>query len=61
MNFTIAPGQTVAFVGENGSGKTTITQLLLRFYHPNRGQINLDGHDINHLDVKQLRRHIGKW
>ncbi len=59
VSFRIAPGETAAFVGHTGAGKTTIIQLLLRFYEIQRGQILLDGIDIRELDVAALRRHFG--
>ncbi|XP_059178862.1 ATP-dependent translocase ABCB1-like [Physella acuta] len=52
-------GQTVALVGASGSGKSTVIQLLLRFYKPNIGQILIDGHDIESLNLRWLRQHIG--
>ncbi|PIE76881.1 MAG: hypothetical protein CSA13_02305, partial [Clostridiales bacterium] len=59
VSFEIKAGETVAIVGHTGSGKTTITNLISRFYDINRGQITIDGIDIQQLDKKQLRRHIG--
>ena len=59
VSFRVAPGQTVAIVGHTGAGKTTIIQLLLRFYDIQRGQILLDGMDIRELDPEDLRRHFG--
>ncbi len=59
VSFRLAPGQTAAIVGHTGAGKTTIIQLLLRFYDVQRGQILLDGIDIRDLDVHDLRRHFG--
>jgi len=59
VNLEIEPGTTVAFVGRSGSGKSTIINLLLRFYDPTDGRIELDGHDIRDLDVKWLRAQIG--
>ncbi len=59
VSFRLAPGQTAAIVGHTGAGKTTIIQLLLRFYDVQRGQILLDGIDIRELDVHDLRRHFG--
>lgn len=52
-------GSVVAFVGETGSGKTTIVNLLARFYDPSAGRVLIDGHDLRDLDVKALRRLIG--
>ncbi len=59
VSFRVAPGQTVAIVGHTGAGKTTIIQLLLRFYDVQRGQILLDGIDIRRFHVQELRRHFG--
>lgn len=55
----ITPGQTVAFVGETGAGKTTIASLLLRFYEPLSGRILIDGIDIRRYKQQDLRRNIG--
>lgn len=59
FNLKIAPGQTVAFVGETGAGKTTIASLLLRFYDPLSGRILVDGIDIRQYKRQELRRNIG--
>lgn len=59
FNLKIAPGQTVAFVGETGAGKTTIASLLLRFYDPLSGGILVDGIDIRQYKQQELRRNIG--
>ncbi|KAH7697576.1 multi-drug resistance protein 1, partial [Aphelenchoides avenae] len=53
------PGETVALVGASGCGKSTITQLLLRYYNPMSGQISIDGHDISSLNIEYLRKLIG--
>lgn len=59
LSLTIKVGQTVAFVGATGAGKTTITNLLLRFYEPDSGRILLDGTDIRQFKQSALRRQIG--
>ncbi|KAK9348930.1 P-loop containing nucleoside triphosphate hydrolase protein [Lipomyces starkeyi] len=58
FNLQIPAGSTVALVGASGSGKSTIVGLIERFYKPLGGNITLDGHDINDLNVKWLRRQI---
>jgi ATP-binding cassette subfamily B multidrug efflux pump len=59
VSFHVAPGQTLAIVGHTGAGKTTIIQLLLRFYDIQRGQILLDGVDIRELSLSDLRKMFG--
>jgi ATP-binding cassette subfamily B multidrug efflux pump len=59
VSFHIAPGQTLAIVGHTGAGKTTLIQLLLRFYEIQRGEILLDGVAIRQYDVQELRRQFG--
>jgi len=59
VSFRAEPGQTLAIVGHTGAGKTTIIQLLLRFYDIQRGQILLDGVDIREMDLDELRRMFG--
>ncbi|XP_078084341.1 ATP-dependent translocase ABCB1-like [Mustelus asterias] len=59
LNVNVLSGMTVALVGASGCGKSTMIQLLQRFYDPEAGEISLDGHDIRTLNVKWLRQHIG--
>jgi ATP-binding cassette subfamily B protein len=59
VSFRVEPGQTLAIVGHTGAGKTTIIQLLLRFYEIQRGSILLDGVDIRELDLRELRQLFG--
>ena len=59
VDLRIEPGQVAAFVGPSGAGKTTITQLVPRFYDPATGRITLDGHDLRALDLESLRSHVG--
>ena len=59
LSLDVAAGETVALVGPSGAGKTTVLQLLLRFYDPDAGAIRLDGVDLRDLDVAELRRHVG--
>ncbi|HEX3558379.1 MAG TPA: ABC transporter ATP-binding protein [Pyrinomonadaceae bacterium] len=58
VSFAVEPGQTVALVGHTGSGKTTITNLLMRFYDVQRGSILLDGVDVREWDLKHLRENF---
>jgi subfamily B ATP-binding cassette protein MsbA len=58
INLTIQPGETFALVGASGGGKTTFVNLVPRFYHPTRGRILLDGHDLESLKLSSLRANI---
>ncbi len=59
VSFVASPGKTVALVGHTGAGKTTVVNLLLRFYDPDRGRITVDGVDIRELSTAELRSAIG--
>ena len=59
VSFTVEPGQTIAFVGATGAGKSTIMNLLSRFYDIQKGQILIDGKDIKELSLDELRRNVG--
>ncbi|MDX1381625.1 MAG: ABC transporter ATP-binding protein, partial [Xanthomonadales bacterium] len=59
IDLVVQPGQTVAFVGQTGSGKSTLVKLLLRFYEPTEGRILLDGVPLHEFDLDDLRRAIG--
>ncbi len=59
VSFVVEPGETVAFVGHTGAGKTTIISLLLRFYDVQKGAIRIDGVDVRDMDLNDLRRRFG--
>ncbi len=59
INFKVEPGETIALVGATGSGKTTIVNLLARFYEPVEGKVLIDGEDIRDVTLESLRRGIG--
>ena len=59
LSLTIAPGETLALVGENGAGKSTLAKLLVRLYDPGEGRIFIDGVDIRDIDPAHLHRHVG--
>jgi ATP-binding cassette, subfamily B, multidrug efflux pump len=59
VSFTIAPGERIAFVGATGAGKTSLINLLLRFYDIQHGRILLDGYDISKVKQHHVRKHIG--
>ena len=59
LTFTIKPGESVAFVGHTGAGKTTIISLVSRFYDVQRGEVRIDGKNVRDYDQVELRRHVG--
>jgi ATP-binding cassette subfamily B protein len=59
LDLTVSPGETVAVVGRTGSGKSTLSRLLARFYDVGGGRITIDGHDIREVTLVSLRHHIG--
>jgi ATP-binding cassette subfamily B protein len=59
VDLVIAPGETVALVGETGAGKSTILKLVARFYDPTAGRVTIDGHDLRDLDLSAFRRQLG--
>ena len=59
LSFAIEPGQSVAVVGHTGAGKTSIINLLMRFYDPQRGEVRIDGVDVRRVRQQDLRRHVG--
>ncbi len=59
FNFTLAPGERIALIGENGQGKTTVVKLITRLYDPTEGQILLDGVDLRDYKIEDLHHEIG--
>ena len=59
INLNVAPGEVIALVGPSGAGKTTMVNLVARFYDPISGRVLIDGHDLRELKLDELRRHMG--
>ncbi|ADC50111.1 Multi-drug ABC transporter ATP-binding protein and permease [Alkalihalophilus pseudofirmus OF4] len=59
INFTVKSGETAAFVGPTGAGKTTIINMISRFYNPDSGEILFDGEQVNRYDREEVRRQLG--
>ena len=59
VSFQIQPGETIALVGSTGAGKSTIINLISRFYDTNQGQVLLDGYNVKDVTVESLRRQVG--
>jgi ATP-binding cassette subfamily B protein len=59
VSLDIRPGETVAFVGPTGAGKSTLAKLVTRFYDPTAGQVRIDGHDLRGVRIESLRRQLG--
>ncbi len=59
ITFDAPPGKTIGLIGATGSGKTSITQLISRFYEPNRGEVLIDGRSIQDYTLKSIRKNIG--
>jgi len=59
VDLTIAAGETVAFVGPTGAGKSTLAKLVTRFYDPTAGRVLIDGHDLRDVTMRSLRRQLG--
>jgi ATP-binding cassette subfamily B protein len=59
VDLRIEPGETVAFVGPTGAGKSTLAKLVTRFYDPTSGRVLIDGHDLTHVTMRSLRQQLG--
>jgi ATP-binding cassette, subfamily B, bacterial len=59
VNLMVEPGETVAFVGPTGAGKSTLAKLVTRFYDPTSGRVLIDGHDLRHVTMHSLRSQLG--
>lgn len=59
INFKAVPGSVIGLIGSTGSGKTSITQLMTRFYEPSSGEVSIDGRPVNQYTLKSLRSNVG--
>ena len=59
ISFKVRPGEIIGLVGHSGAGKTTLVNLICRFYDPDEGTIYIDGHDIKDVSLRSLRSQIG--
>lgn len=59
ISFEAAPGEVIALIGPTGSGKTSLVNLILRFYDVSEGRVLVDGHDVREVNLRDLRHHIG--
>ena len=59
INLSIHPGETIAFVGPTGGGKSTLAKLIIRFYDPDSGMVSIDDHDLREVTQQSLRRQLG--
>jgi subfamily B ATP-binding cassette protein MsbA len=59
ISFSVSPGERVALVGSTGAGKSTLVDLIPRFFDPVKGRVLVDGTDVKDMDPRHLRRHIG--
>jgi ATP-binding cassette, subfamily B, bacterial len=59
IELRVTPGETVALVGETGAGKSTVMKLLARFYDPNEGSVQIDGHDLRAIELRAFRHQLG--
>ncbi len=59
VDLAVAPGETVAFVGPTGAGKSTLAKLVTRFYDPTEGRVTIDGHDLRDVTLRSLRSQLG--
>jgi len=59
ISFSVEPGEKIALVGRSGAGKTSLINLIMKFYSPRHGTVSIDGHDLGQIRARDLRRHLG--